>query len=568
MLSVAFAAIIAGASASRDHHNQMQSFEHIIPKEFQEHEIHFAPETAFGRVSRTLGSWMGFEKGVGFLTVTAFSDDMCMHAVWETGVNVGRCMNATDKYGMPQGSYRNSVVERKGRFELHTKTFGDSFCWNSLPPAASGQPPAVHSHVDVVDTRCHKFKVAIDGASGVGSYQYSWTAHDSHPKIADFKQELFRGRIEYDNWDTCWGDQIDSMWNMTRYTIQKAPAEKSCYRDPYSPGRSYQTTCGNDKTTVNNEGPSYPTNVYYSDDHCEHREEYMDQHMSYCTQTNGYLPTEMYGGARIYNSPAFGRKMHGMASKFICFVGGNGGSANQLEDKLTPWRRYKDIESGSERHDDHQNQHDDHNTHDDNGYIGPPDSPSNGVYGPPGCYGAGCGCRGNSTQCFSTGLSECSGTNCFCIGSDCACDPSLHMCNTTNAPVVHHCMGEGCSGIGMDAVFMGNVTLDYSMPDHGQMSCNAPGSCKCMGRGCMCLDYSCWCVGNDCNCPPNQNCLSDAIKHYPADYACTGMGCKCTGYGCMTLGNTHCPGPEMMNGEPAKCWCDGPGCELLQNGMP
>jgi len=63
---------------------------------------------------------------------------------------------------------------------------------------------------------------------------------------------------------------------------------------------------------------------------------------NYCNAVGMPWYEQIYGGARLYNSPAFGR-MHGNYYRDLCFRGGNEDGMNPA-DKLTPWNRYKDID--------------------------------------------------------------------------------------------------------------------------------------------------------------------------------------------------------------------------------
>jgi len=564
MLAIAFSSFVAVASAASAHthahththaheHNHehgIPALSHMVPSAFKDHAVKFAPESTLTHVSRKLSSWMGFEKGAGFLTVTGFSDDMCMHPLWESGANVGRCMMAVNEDGYPAGSFRNKVVEYKGRYEMVTTMYSNVDCFDYGMSAES----SVTEHVD---TRCHKYKVALDGAGTVGSYQFSWLPFETTPKLVHFQYAHNRAQVEYDSYSTCNEDRLQGgMWNITRFIIQKAPPQTSCYRDPMGSGRSYMTHCADSM----NQGPGSPVNVWFNDDHCRNMAPESDMvPFDHCMETNKPTWQQIYGGARIYNSPAFGR-MHGQASKLICFTGGSDRGDNPA-DKLTPWNTYSDIDARPNNNNDNNNGCNGSDCNNgcngsgcNNGCNGsncPPPPPNNG---PPGCYGPQCHCMGS--VCMGDAHTECSGDYCFCVGSGCQCDPTQHTCSTsasTNLP--NHCNGAGCGwhpGYGGNLMMKGNSILDMSIPDHGSMFCEPGGvNCQCYGKGCMCNDWSCWCTGPDCSCQ-GPNCSANTAAYLPSDQSCAGSGCSCHG-SCNTFGSFHCGGGH-------DCGCSGYDC--------
>merc|ERR1719335_1302133 len=286
---------------------------------------------------------------------------------------------------------------------------------------------------------------------------------------------------------------------------------------------SYMTYCGHSE-----DGPGTPMNIWFDNDHCDgDRETAIMEPHGQCMGTWAKPYEQIYGGARMYISPLFGR-MRGDAYREFCFEAGDGNGPNPA-DKLTPWNTYKDI-----------------NVLDKSGSKGDEDGMS--------CYGEDCMCDG--TACM-THKSKCSGEDCLCMGPGCTC--SMTTGCTTQYSTLTSCMGTACGcQYGDECVFTGNVHYNGANPER-DYHCDTDTStgetyCTCAGKDCGCTDWSCNCLGNDCGCEHNNvNCIPNYVEHtLPSDQTCAGHGCMCTD-GCALFGRSDCMDPE--------CSCFGPNCE-------
>lgn len=308
----------------------------VVPREWENHAVRFAPETFFERASRKLSHWAGYNKGNGFVVATSFSDDQCLHPVWESGVNVGRCMMAVDEDGNVAGSWKTNVVERKGKYEVTVNKYTGIGCWGS---------PFETDDVDTLDTGCKFLNRAIDGVGPIRSFQFSWNHMETTPKLASFKDAFYRGRVDFESNNDC-NAFYDNMYSITRYWIQNSPDHTSCYQteaaDSTAP-RSYRTVCGEG----NDDTPGAPVNLWYTDNRCSEpvaEDHPWNQMFGMCYAPGTHPSQDIYGGARLYHSPFFGRS-HGNAYREFCFEGGADvdEAGKKPQDKLAPWNTYKDI---------------------------------------------------------------------------------------------------------------------------------------------------------------------------------------------------------------------------------
>ena len=122
------------------------------------------------------------------MVATAFSDDMCMHPIWESGTNVGDCNMAMDHAGTVMGSFRYVVKEKKGRYEVSSDVYyGNGMCMGMV---------ADHEMHEKVNGGCHSGrKVHIDGTDAARSFQYSWLPFGMPPKIIEFGPAFYRGQL-------------------------------------------------------------------------------------------------------------------------------------------------------------------------------------------------------------------------------------------------------------------------------------------------------------------------------------------------------------------------------------
>jgi hypothetical protein len=175
------------------------------------------------------------------LTLTGFADDNCLHPVWESGLNVGICVQAMESNGTVVGSYRTSAMESKGKMTISTNSWSNGWC--------NGMVESTWDSEKVADNQCGPAK-GVDGASRIHSGLYRFNPYGFTPLIVKFLTNL-RATIEYDGWSNCptnWHE--NSLTWALKYTIQKTAPFQTCYQwTDTMTGKvtSYMTTCHNRK---------------------------------------------------------------------------------------------------------------------------------------------------------------------------------------------------------------------------------------------------------------------------------------------------------------------------------